>query len=243
MERRAGDHRGQRRQHDQHYQPREEYREGLAGRLLPRLCPAPHHHPGGDGQDHRDDERPEPVAGDRRRHLQTTVVDEEQPAEADALPRPRQRTEHGEVPEEDLQQRRNVAEHLDVDGRQQADQPVLRQTRHTQDEAEDGGEENADHRHQQGVEQADDEYPRVGIGLGVVDQVLGDAEAGAVVEETEARLDAAMGEVGLGVIEEEPATADDEDHGDDLEGPGAHLRIVEGESARRALGFGGVLHQ
>ncbi|MNP49865.1 hypothetical protein D3C76_1440800 [compost metagenome] len=73
--------------------------------------------------------------------------------------------------------------------------------------------------------------------------MLGNAEAGAVVEEAEARLDAAMGEVGLGIIEEEPATADDEDNGNDLEGPGSHLRIVEGESARRALGIGGVLHQ
>jgi hypothetical protein len=41
-----------------------------------------------------------------------------------ALPRPGKREKDREVPEQDLKQRRNIAEDLDIDGGQLADQPV-----------------------------------------------------------------------------------------------------------------------
>ena len=68
-------------------------------------------------------------------------------------------------------------------------------------EADDGGEEDAQNRHQQGVEQADDEDAAVGVALGVVDQRLQDAEAGGTVPEVKTRGDATCGQVVLGILE------------------------------------------
>ena len=71
--------------------------------------------------------------------------------------------------------------------------------------------------------------------------MLGDAEAGTVVEESEAGNDPALLQVGLGVLEEKPAERHDSDNGDDLEQPRAHLRIVQ-ERSSRARGISSRLH-
>ena len=70
--------------------------------------------------------------------------------------------QHGEVPDEQLQQQRHVAHDLDVDGGEPRDQPVRRQARDADDEAEHGGEHDAEGGHQQRIEQADQERAAVG---------------------------------------------------------------------------------
>ena len=61
----------------------------------------------------------------RRRQIQAAVTDESQVKRIQALTRARQITQYGEVPEEDLQQQRNVTERLDVHRRDFTDQPVI----------------------------------------------------------------------------------------------------------------------
>ena len=73
-------------------------------------------------QRHR--ERPEAFGHGRSGHVQATVADEEHIVDVDAAPRSRQGQEHGEVPEQNLQQRRNVAEGFHIHGCQFADHPV-----------------------------------------------------------------------------------------------------------------------
>ncbi|MNH26905.1 hypothetical protein D3C79_869870 [compost metagenome] len=69
-------------------------------------------------------EWPETVGHRRTRHVQAAVADEEHVVDVDAAPRSRQGQEHGEVPEQNLQQRRNVAEGFHIHGCQFADHPV-----------------------------------------------------------------------------------------------------------------------
>ena len=54
---------------------------------------------------------------------------------------------------------------------------------------ENGREHDAERRHQQRVEQPDQEHAAIGVLLAVGDQRLADAEAGRVVEETEAEAE------------------------------------------------------
>ncbi|MNZ93776.1 hypothetical protein D3C78_1128610 [compost metagenome] len=207
---------GQGRDHHQQRQGGEQYREALAGRFLPGLGPTGQDDNAHQYQDQADEEGPEAFRHGRCRHVQAAIVEEEVFAQAQALSRPGHGQHHGEVPEEDLQQRRNVAEGLDVDGRQFAYQPVRREPRHPEDEAEDGREEDADDRNQQGIEQTDDEDPAVAVAFVVVDQMLGDTETGALLEEVEAGENPAFFQVGLGVLEQVPAQCDDRDDRDDL---------------------------
>src|SRR5690606_33309082 len=188
-------------------------REELAGGFGALLGPAPQGDDADDGGQQDHGEQPEALRRARCRHVQTAVVEEEGLADVQALPRPGQGEEYREIPEKNLQQRRNVAEDLDVDGSQLADQPVRRQPRHAQYETDDGGQHDADEGHQQGIEQTDHEHATVAVAFGVFDQVLGDTETGAVVEEREAGNDPALLQVGLGVLEEKPAERHDSDNG------------------------------
>ena len=61
----------------------------------------------------------------RRRQIQAAITDESQVERIQALTRARQVAQYGEVPEEDLQQRWNVTERLDIDRRDFTDQPVI----------------------------------------------------------------------------------------------------------------------
>jgi len=61
----------------------------------------------------------------RRWHIQAPDVQEDGIAQAQALPWRRHRPQHCEVPEEDLQQQRDVAEDFDVEQCQLGDQPVF----------------------------------------------------------------------------------------------------------------------
>ncbi|CRM96722.1 hypothetical protein [Pseudomonas sp. 22 E 5] len=146
-----------------------------------------------------------------------------------AVARPRHGQEHREVPEQDLQQRRNVAEHFHIHRRQLVDHPVRRQSRHADDKAEQGSQDHADEGHQQGVEQADYKDAGIAVRFGVVDQVLRDAEAGTALKKVETRGNASVLKVGLGIVEEVPAQRDHRHNRDDLEEPRTHFGIAEAE--------------
>ena len=131
---------------------------------------------------------------ERRGREQAAVVEEDAAGKRPAVAQVGQRLEHGVVPEQQLQQQRHVADHLDIAGGELRDQPVVRQPRDADDEAEDGREHDADRGDQQRVEQADPERAAVGRGLrGIFDQRLADIEAGGLVPEAEAGGDLARG--------------------------------------------------
>ncbi|MNE47705.1 hypothetical protein D3C80_1421190 [compost metagenome] len=109
---------------DEQQQPRPELVERHA-RLVETLVGIAHHHGNsGNGQRQSHHKWPEAISHGRARHVQATVADEEHVLDVDAAPRSRQGQEHGEIPEQDLQQRRNVAEGFHIDGRQFVDHPV-----------------------------------------------------------------------------------------------------------------------
>src|SRR5665647_2097516 len=102
----------------------------------------------------------------------------------------RQGLEHGVVPEQQLQQQRQIADQLDIAGRHLGHQPVARQPRDADRKAEHGGEYNAEAAHQQGIEQADPEGAAIArAARRIFDQRLADVEAGIGVPESEAGRD------------------------------------------------------
>lgn len=146
---------------------------------------------------------------------------------ARGIPRSRHRLEHGVVPEIKLQKQRQVTDHLDIDRRDGRHEPVLRQTRHADDEAKDCRKDNADSRDEQRVEQADPEGAAIGRGRAVGDQRLVDVEAGSDAEKAEAGGDLLRAQVldGVGgrLVDEE---SDDEDQRELIDDP-TNLGIVE----------------
>ncbi len=134
VQRSAEDQRAQGRDHQRNCQAGPELVERYAGFFEALVGPAAHQHDADDRQDDADHERPEAVSGECGRHVQATAADEEGVAEVVAVARPRHGQEHREVPEQDLQQRRNVAEYFHIHRRQFGNDPVLRQPRYTDDE-------------------------------------------------------------------------------------------------------------
>jgi hypothetical protein len=113
------------------------------------------------GHEHERDE-PGVLGEDRLRQVEAALVEEEKVADVERLPRVGQGREHRDVPEQELQQQREVADHLDIDHRHLGDDPVLREARDADDEAEDRGEENADRRHHKRVEKPHQEGVAIG---------------------------------------------------------------------------------
>ena len=120
-----------------------------------------------------------------------------------ALPRPGQHRQHRPVPEQELQQHRDVAERLDIDRRDPRDEPVLRQPRDAGEEAEDRGEHDADDGDEERVEQADEEGAAVGDPRRCRGSALCEmSKPAAVPEEVEARGDVGALEVVDGVVDD-----------------------------------------
>ncbi|MNQ83194.1 hypothetical protein D3C85_982670 [compost metagenome] len=205
MHRCAENQRAQRRDDQEHRQANPELVERHTGGFEALGGPAAHQHDGDDGDYNAGHKRPEAVRHQRGRHVQATAADEEGVAEVMTVARPRHGQEHREVPEQDLQQRRNVAEDFHIYRRQLGDDPVLRQPRHTHDETQDRRQDHADEGHQQRVEQADDKHPGIAVRFGVVDQVLSDAETGTALQKVETGGNAPVLKVGLRVVEQKPA--------------------------------------
>ena len=127
------------------------------------------------------------------------------------MARPRQGRQHREIPEQDLEQERLVADHLDIDFGNFRDQPVLRKPRDTDEKSEHGGEHDAEAGNEKRVEQADDEGTAIGRGLAIGDQRLRNAKTGGPVQEAEAGRDPLRRKVSARVLDEIPAETDDKD--------------------------------
>ena len=97
-----------------------------------------------------------------------------------------------------MQQQWDVAQGFDVERGEFCQQPVLRQAADADQGAEDGRQDDADYRHLEGVQHADQQRSAVGVDRRVVgEQGLADRDAGDTVEEAEAGGDVAGGEVAL----------------------------------------------
>ena len=149
-------------------------------------------------------------------------------AAAPAAPRARP------VPEQQLQQQRDVAEDLDIDRGDLADEPVRRQPRDADEEAEDGREDDAEDGDVEGVQQADDEGAAVGGIRAVGDERGQDLEAGAVLEEAEAGGDVGALQIGDRVVDDPPEEGDEEDRERDLEDDAADRRDCRGRDVQDA---------
>jgi hypothetical protein len=125
------------------------------------------------------------------------------PAEQrDALARPRQRAQHREIPEQDLEQERQVADQLHIGAGEPRNEPVGRESRDPDDEAEDGREHDPEPGDEQRIEQPHEEDAAIGVRFVVGNERLIDAEARRLVEKAEAAGDPLRGEIGLGVEDE-----------------------------------------
>ena len=84
-------------------------------------------YPSGEGKRYhnRADESVQSFARLRRRNGQPTVTQEKQLKRVDGLTGTRKVTQYGEIPEEDLQQRGDIAERLDINRRKLPQEPVF----------------------------------------------------------------------------------------------------------------------
>ena len=208
--------------------------ERLASRFPPPPRPARDADRGADRDQQRQPHPARAILEQRLGRVETAVVEVEQIRERHALARVRQSLQHREVPEQDLEQQRDVADDLDVDRGKTRDQPVGREARQPDHEAEDGRQNDADAGDQERVEEPDPEHARVRRQLGVVDQGLRDAEARRLVEEAEAGGDALPFQIDQRVVDDVGAEQDDAGERQDLIGDRAHPRIVpQGRSGGR----------
>ncbi len=116
------------------------------------------------------------------------------------------------VDQQQLKQERDVADGLDVDRGQRRDEPVVRQASDTHRETDDGGEEDADDRYEDCVQEPDDEGPAERVGRTVGDQGLADVEPGCPVEESKTAGDAELGQIGHRVADQDIAAENDQRH-------------------------------
>ena len=139
---------------------------------------------------------------DRARHEDAAVVDENLPEQRETLARSRQGPEHREVPEQDLEQERQVADQFHIAAGEPRQQPIGREPRDPDKKPQHRGKHDADGGDQQRVEQTDEEDPPVGILLTVWNERLADTEPGGVVEKAKAAGDLLGVEIGLGIERE-----------------------------------------
>ena len=90
------------------------------------------------------------------------------------------------VDQQDLQQHRNVAGEFDETIDDAAHEPVRRQPKHAENEAEDRCQDHTAKRHQKRVEDADDHRPEVTARRGILDQRLVDVVVRGFVQKIEA---------------------------------------------------------
>ena len=92
---------------------------------------------------------------DQRRHRDAAVAEEHARQRVERLARARQILGDDRVPEEQLQQQRHVAQHLDVERRRAwLTSQLRRQPREADDGADDGRQHDAEQRDAEGVQQA-----------------------------------------------------------------------------------------
>ncbi len=234
-DRKAGRDEGDERQADDETQARPARREAAARALLPAPRPYPQRDSRDDGEHQGPEDPAGPLPDHRRGHDDAAVVEKSRAQEREALARSGQRAEDGEIPEQNLEEDRKVADQLDIAGRQLGQQPVRREPRDADQEAEDRREHDANARDQQRVQEPDDEDAGIGVGFIVGDQRLVDAEAGGRIQESETAADVLGREIGARVERELIAEPCRRAQQDDLVGQRADLRIVVERNPRRRL--------
>ncbi len=238
MQRTPGGEKYQYRDTGDEAEPCPENRKLLTGPILTNVGPAPHKEECDDGHDERRGDEVESLFGHRAREVQAAVVEKKTVAHGQALARPRQWSQHREVPEEDLQQQRNVAKHFDVDHRQLRDQPVGGKPRDAEDETEDGGEQDAPDGNPDGVQHTHQEGASVGVLFAVGNQGFADAEAGGGAQESESGGDTLALQIAERVPDQEYAHQNDEAYDDYLEQQGPPDGVVPDRRLRRRRGGG-----
>src|SRR5204863_5514307 len=108
-----GDERRERQTRDQE-ETGPEQRKTTSGAVLSTPCPQCKRDRCTDADDNGRKNRTGSRAGDRGRHNDPPIVEKNFTGKRDALARARQCAEHGEVPEQDLQQEWQVADKLEV---------------------------------------------------------------------------------------------------------------------------------
>jgi hypothetical protein len=123
------------------------------------------------------------------------------------------------VHEDDDEQRRHVAEDLHVGARRAPHEPVVRQAGDAEQGPQDEREDDAQHRHREGVAQAGEDGVAHRVRRAVVG--VGDGEARLLVEEAEVEVDV----VGPQVVVQVRHQPDDRGQHDHLErdAQGAHV--------------------
>ena len=99
------------------------------------------------------------------------------------------------VPDEHLEQQRNIANQLDIKAGEPRKQPVGRQARHADREAEQGREDDAERRYQKRVEKTHRQRRGIGIARRVSNQRFANRETRPVEQETEPRPDVSVREI------------------------------------------------
>ncbi len=160
---------------------------------------------GDDARRERRSDRPRALPEFGPGEIEAAIVGEDEAAPIQRLARPGQRLQHGIVPEQQLQQQRSVAHHLDIEQRDLRENPVVREPGDPDREPQRRRQRDRYRGHQQRVAEPDPERAAVGRKRGIVDQRLVDGEAGGLVPEAEAHGNAARLHVDDGVA---PAGAD-----------------------------------
>jgi hypothetical protein len=93
---------------------------------------------------------------------------------------------HQHVPDQQLQQEGNVAQHLDIDGGKARQQPVRREPRDADHGAQHRREHDADDGDAQRVDETDEERPEIGVLGRIGKPVVGDRHAGLAAEKGKA---------------------------------------------------------
>src|SRR5262249_54568498 len=125
------------RQSDHQQQGYDQNRRPLPGSLLPLAGPNVKGNRTDESGKQRQLEEPQATLEHRQRQKKTAAVENDAAGYDDALANVGQRLEHGVVPEQQLQQQRQIADDLHVAAGCLREQPVPRQTRDADNEADD----------------------------------------------------------------------------------------------------------
>ena len=142
--------------------------------------------------------------------IEAAVVEKDDAADADRLPRSRQGLENRVVPEQQQQQQRRVAHDAGVNERKSRQQPIGGEARHADHEAQQRRQRNADDGDEKGVEQPDPKGPSVGGQVGIAYQMEIDIKAGDIVPKSEAHRNAAGAHIDHSVVDCAPSQCRDD---------------------------------
>ncbi len=142
-----------------------------------------------DKAEHDRTDHPELSAVERDRGNDQPAIGQEDAVDRFPGAARRRQSLHQHVPDQELQQERDVAQCFDIDGRQPREQPVGRQPRDADQRAHDGRDHDADHGNPQRVDDADNEGVQIGVLRTVGQPGVGDGHAGLAAEEGKAGRD------------------------------------------------------